>query len=127
MAAVSAMNVNGRNAWKCGPFGAHILALDVLLATGEVRTLSPGRDPHALLCLRWQPGPVGHHHVNHRPATAYRFRVRHRPEAFRRLHWMSILAMFAEEEHNSDFMEAWLDGFASGSQLGRGHAHQRQR
>ncbi len=40
-----AMNVNGRNAWKSGPFGAYILSLDVLLVTGEVRTLMPEREP----------------------------------------------------------------------------------
>ena len=32
----------------------------------------------------------------------------------------AIMDMFAEEEHGSDFMEAWLDGFAGGDQLGRG-------
>jgi FAD/FMN-containing dehydrogenase len=31
-----------------------------------------------------------------------------------------IFRLFAEEERRSDFMEAWLDGFASGNQLGRG-------
>jgi hypothetical protein len=30
------------------------------------------------------------------------------------------MSMFAEEEQGSDFMEAWLDGFAGGDQLGRG-------
>jgi len=32
-----------------------------------------------------------------------------------------IFALFTEEEGQSDFMEAWLDGFAGGSQLGRGN------
>src|SRR6266516_6757760 len=36
-----AMNVNGKNAWKCGSFGEHLLSLTVLLATGQVLTLSP--------------------------------------------------------------------------------------
>ena len=31
-----------------------------------------------------------------------------------------VLALLAEEEAHSDFMEAWLDGFASGPDLGRG-------
>ena len=34
--------------------------------------------------------------------------------------WIEVLAAFADEEPTSDFMEAWLDGFASGDQLGRG-------
>ncbi len=40
----AAMNVNGRNAWKCGPFGASILSLEVMLTSGEVCTLTPQGD-----------------------------------------------------------------------------------
>jgi hypothetical protein len=40
----AAMNVNGKNAWKCGPFGEHIRAIDVMLASGDLCTLTPERD-----------------------------------------------------------------------------------
>ena len=41
----TAMNVNGKNAWKDGTFGEHILSLDVMFASGEVCTLKPEQDP----------------------------------------------------------------------------------
>ena len=33
-----AMNVNGKNAWKCGSFSEHLLSITVLLATGQMLT-----------------------------------------------------------------------------------------
>lgn len=116
----AAMNVNGRNAWKCDPFGAFILALDVLLATGDLVTLVRGRDTPLLrafvgsmgllgiitsITVQLQRIASGHVTVRRRSAPALG----------------ELLTLFAEEEETSDFMEAWLDGFATGRQLGRGH------
>ena len=114
-----AMNVNGRNSWKYGPFGAHIISLDVLFATGESCTLSPEQAPllfHAFIgsmgllgiitaiTLQLQRVNSGYVGVRKHPASSL----------------SEIFSIFAEEEPDSDFMEAWLDGFARGSQLGRG-------
>jgi decaprenylphospho-beta-D-ribofuranose 2-oxidase len=115
-----AMNVNGRNAWKCGPFGANILALDVLLATGEVRKLARERDTQLLRAFVGSLGLLG-------ILTSITLQLQRTTSGFVTLRRRSgssldeILALFAEEEPNSDFMEAWLDGFARGPQLGRGH------
>ena len=114
-----AMNVNGRNAWKSGPFGESILSLDVLLSTGEMRTLVPEREPqlfHAFVGSMGLLGIITSVTIQlQRLASDYVF-VRRRPAAG----LDEIFALFAEEEQNSDFMEAWLDGFARGNQLGRG-------
>jgi decaprenylphospho-beta-D-ribofuranose 2-oxidase len=116
----AAMNVNGRNSWKYGPFGANILALDVLLASGEIRTLERERDVelfHAFvgslgllgfitsITIQMQRIPSGSVLVSRRSAADL----------------AGIFSIFAEEEGHSDFMEAWLDGFSSGNKLGRGH------
>jgi decaprenylphospho-beta-D-ribofuranose 2-oxidase len=115
----AAMNVNGRNAWKCGPFGANILAMDVLLATGELLTLTHEDDPQLFrafvgsmgllgiitsVTLQLQRTNSGYVSVRKRPANSLD----------------EIFSLMAGEEQNSDFMEAWLDGFANGDQLGRG-------
>ena len=115
-----AMNVNGRNAWKCGPFGAFVLSLDVLLPSGELRTLSPGQDPqlfHAFVGSLGLLGIITSVTVQLQPMASGHVSVRRRSAAA----LDGIFAIFAEEENNSDYMEAWLDGFARGSQLGRGH------
>ncbi len=61
------MNVNGKNASKCGPFDEHIRALDVMFASGDFCTLTPERDAplfHTFICSM---GVAGHHHVDYRP------------------------------------------------------------
>jgi decaprenylphospho-beta-D-ribofuranose 2-oxidase len=115
----TAMNVNGRDAWKWGPFGAHVLALDVVLASGEMCTLKPERDPQLLhafvgsmgllgvitaITVQLQPISTGQVHIHSRPAASL----------------AEIFSLFAAAQASSDYMEAWLDGFARGRQLGRG-------
>ena len=115
----AAMNVNGRNAWKCGPMGAHILALDVLLANGEARTLEPKRDRQLFQAFIGSLGLLGiitSITVQLQRISSGYVSLRRRPAAS----FDEIFSLFAEEEAQSDFMEAWLDGFARGDQLGRG-------
>jgi decaprenylphospho-beta-D-ribofuranose 2-oxidase len=115
-----AMNVNGRNAWKCDPFGAHILSLDVLFTTGEVCTLVPEQDIQLLRAFVGSMGLLG----IITSITVQLQRIASGYVSIRRRSATSldeILNALAEEEQKSDFMEAWLDGFASGPQLGRGN------
>lgn len=113
-----AMNVNGKNAWKCGSFGEHILSLTVLLANGQEMTLAPESDPDLFqafvgsagllgvitsITLQFQRIPSGNVDVFTRPAASFG----------------EILTIF-QEEQAADFLEAWVDGFARGRSLGRG-------
>lgn len=115
----AAMNVNGRNAWKCGPFGASILSLDVLLASGEARTRAPEQDAQLFHAFVGSMGLLG-------ILTSITVRLQRIPSGYVTVRRRSaassdeIFTLFAEEEQGSDFMEAWLDGFARGDQLGRG-------
>ena len=116
----AAMNVNGRNAWKCGPFGATIISLDVLFPTGETRTLAPGSEPRLFQAFVGSMGLLGFITsitVQLQRITSGYVTLRRRSAAS----LDEIFALFAEEEGRSDFMEAWLDGFAGGGQLGRGN------
>jgi decaprenylphospho-beta-D-ribofuranose 2-oxidase len=116
----AAMNVNGRNAWKCGAFGSTILALDVLFPMGETCTLTPERDPQLFYAFVGSMGLLG-------IITSITIQLQRIPSGYvtvRRRYATSmdeIFNLFDEEEQASDFMEAWLDGFAIGGQLGRGH------
>jgi decaprenylphospho-beta-D-ribofuranose 2-oxidase len=113
-----AMNVNGKNAWKCGSFGEHLLSLTVLLASGRVLTLSPTSDPQLFLALVGSAGllgiiisitlqlqriPSGSTDVLLRPAAS-----------------LSEVLAILQEEQSADYVEAWVDGFARGRHLGRG-------
>jgi FAD/FMN-containing dehydrogenase len=113
-----AMNVNGKNAWKCGSFGEHVLSLTLLLATGQVLTLSPERDPQLFQALVGSAGLLG-------VITSITLQLKRIPSGRVDIQVRSatsigeILAMF-QEEQSADFQEAWVDGFAGGHQLGRG-------
>ena len=115
----AAMNVNDRNAWKCGPFGAYILSLDVLLTTGESSTIVQARDTELFRAFVGSLGLLG-------IITSITVQLQRIPSGFVTVRRHSaasldgIMTMFAEEEQGSDFMEACLDGFAGGDQLGRG-------
>ncbi|HEY7357063.1 MAG TPA: FAD-binding oxidoreductase, partial [Ktedonobacterales bacterium] len=116
----AAMNVNGKNAWKYGPFGEHIRAIDVLLASGDICTLTPERDAplfHAFIGGLGLLGIMTAITVQLQRVSSGRVTIRRRSAAS----LADIFTLFAEEQQMSDFLEAWLDGFAGGQQLGRGY------
>lgn len=115
----AAMNVTGKNAWNCGSFGEHLLAIDVLLATGETRTLMPEQDVQLFSAFVGSLGLLGiitSVTVQLRRITSERVSIHVRSAAS----LADIFTIFAEEAQTSDFLEAWVDGFAGGRQLGRG-------
>ena len=113
-----AMNVNGKNAWKCGSFGEHLLSLTVLLATGQTLTLSPESNPQLFQAFVGSAGLLGiitSITLQLQRVTSGNVDVLVRPAAS----FSEILTIF-QEEQSADFLEAWVDGFAGGRSLGRG-------
>jgi decaprenylphospho-beta-D-ribofuranose 2-oxidase len=113
-----AMNVNGKNAWKCGSFGEHVLSITILLANGQELTISPESDPQLFravvgsagllgiitsITLQLQRIPSGSVDVRMQPAAS-----------------IGEILTILQEEQSADYLEAWVDGIASGCQLGRG-------
>ncbi len=113
-----AMNVNGKNAWKCGSFGEHVLSLTVLLATGEMLTLCPVRDPQLFQAIVGSAGLLG-------IITSITLQLQRIPSGNVDILVRSaasfgeVLEIF-QEEQSADFLEAWVDGFAVGRYSGRG-------
>ncbi|MGZ6388051.1 MAG: FAD-binding oxidoreductase [Ktedonobacterales bacterium] len=104
-----AMNVTGKNAWKCGPFGEHILSLSVLLATGRMLTLSSQSDPELFYAVVGSAGLLGiitSITLQLRRITAGSLDVVVHPAA-------SLDELFAvfQEEQSADFLEGLVDGF----------------
>jgi len=114
-----AMNVNGKNAWKYGTFGEHLLSLTVLLATGQMLTLSPESDPQLFQAFVGSAGLLG-------IITSITLQLQRIPsqsvDVFVRpaASIGEILTIFQQEEQSADFLEAWVDGFAGGHNFGRG-------
>src|SRR5438477_1846857 len=113
-----AMNVNGKNAWKCGSFGEHLLSLTVLLATGQVLTLSPESNPQLFQAFVGSGGLLGiitSITLQLQRITSGSVDVAVRPAAS-----LGEIFTIFQEEQSADFLEAWVDGFAGGRYLGRG-------
>lgn len=113
-----AMNVNGKNAWKFGSFGEHLLSLTLLLANGQLLTLSPTCYPELFRAVVGSAGLLGiitSVTLQLQRIPSGRVDVRMRPAAS----LGEILRIFHEEQR-ADYLEAWVDAFAGGRSLGRG-------
>ncbi|MGO8948761.1 MAG: FAD-binding oxidoreductase [Ktedonobacterales bacterium] len=113
------MNVVGKNSVNCGTFGDHILALEVLLAGGNVLSLTPERDGklfHAFVGSLGLLGIVISATLQLQRLPSDRVRVETRGAAT----LAEMFALFAQQQPQSDFIEGWIDGFAVAHELGRG-------
>ncbi|GCE21555.1 FAD-binding oxidoreductase [Dictyobacter kobayashii] len=113
-----AMNVNGKNAWKTGSFGEHLLSLTVLLAGGQLLTLSPEQEPELFRAFVGSAGLLG-------IIISITFQLQRIPSGYVDVHVqpassLGELLRILEEEQSADYLEAWVDGFAGGRWLGRG-------
>ncbi len=123
LAGCASMNIHGKNCFKVGPFGDHVLELDLLTAAGERKTLSREREPELFLAAIAGLGLLG-------AVTRVKLELKHvdsgqmrvRPIVVRTLEHM--FDTFVERMPDSDYLVGWVDCFASGPALGRGLVHQ---
>lgn len=114
-----AMNVHGKNAWRAGSLGEHVLAFDLLTPDGTIRTVTPERDPdlfHAAIGGLGMLGIITS--VTLRLRRIQAGAVRARQHAVQNM--AEMFACFAEESPTAEYLVGWIDGFATGANLGRG-------
>jgi len=125
LAGSVAMNIHGKNCFKVGPFGNHVLELDLLTASGERLALSRERDAERFRSVIGGLGLLG-------AVTRVKMQLKHvdtgqlrvRPLVAKTLAHM--FDTFVERIPDSDYLVGWVDCFASGPVLGRGLVHQAQ-
>ncbi len=116
------MNIHGKNCFKVGPFGDHVLELDLLTASGERKTLSRECQPELFRAVVAGLGLLG-------AVTRVKLQLKHVESGRMRVSPIiaeSLPQMFdAFEEHmpRADYAVGWIDCFASGRSLGRGLVH----
>jgi len=123
MGGCVAMNIHGKNCFKAGPFGDHVLELDLLTAAGEQRTLSREREGElfrAVVAGLGLLGAVTRVKLKLKKVESARLRVW--PVRTRTLGEM--FDCFDERLERSDYLVGWVDCFAGGSALGRGLVHE---
>lgn len=117
------MNIHGKNCFKVGPFGDHVLELDLLTATGETKTLSRTQEPELFRAVIGGLGLLG-------AVTRVKLQMKHLDSGqlkVRPLVSSSLAHMFeqfVERMPDSDYLVGWTDCFATGAALGRGLVHQ---
>ncbi len=122
LGACAAMNIHGKNAFRAGPFGDHVRAFDLLLASGE--TLRCTREEHADV-FHAAIGGAGLLGVMTKltlqlePVESGRLRV----EAAWAPDFAALFAAFDARLAAADYLVGWVDAFATGSALGRGQLH----
>jgi len=123
MGGCVAMNIHGKNCFKAGPFGDHVLELDLLTAAGELRTLSREREPELFRAVIAGLGLLG---------AVTRVRLKLKKVESGRLRVVPIRTRTLAEKYDcftarlgqSDYLVGWVDCFAGGGALGRGLVHQ---
>lgn len=117
-----AMNVHGKNNFRVGPFGDHVLELDVLTAGGEL-----------LRCSREENADVFHAAIGGMGLLGALTRVKLKLKKVHsgRLRVTSITGRSLDEMFDSfearlpesDYLVGWVDCLAKGRALGRGVIH----
>ena len=117
------MNIHGKNCFKVGPFGDHVLELDLLTAAGEKKTLSRTQEPELFRAVIGGLGLLG-------AVTRVKLQMKHldsgqlRVRPFVSKSLANMFDTFVERIPASDYLVGWIDCFATGSELGRGLVHQ---
>lgn len=117
-----ANNVNGKDSWRAGNFGDQVLALKLLLASGEVLDLARDRDLELFLTVVSGMGMLG----IVVEATLQLRRIDTPYLETSRVEARDVdqlLAMVQAAERDCDFAIVWLDIYARGRHCGRSVVH----
>ena len=118
----AAMNVHGKNAWKLGPIGDHILAFDLMLPSGEIIPCSRDENSDIFFAAIGGFGMLG-------CFTSLTLQMKRiysgllNVDSIASPNLRSMMAYFERHLHDSDYLVGWIDAFASGEKLGRGQIH----
>jgi len=123
LAGCVGMNIHGKNCFKVGPLGDHVIELDLVTASGERLTLGRERDAELFRSVIAGLGLLG-------AVTRVKLKLKHVDSGQLRVRPLvaksvaHMFEIFVERIPDSDYLVGWLDCFASGPVLGRGLVHQ---
>lgn len=113
------MNIHGKNNWKAGTLGEHVLEFTALLPTGEEVTCSPTANPDLFYSLISGAGLLGvFTSITFKLKRLYSGNVRVSAWAMNNL--ATMLADLDEHKANHDYIVGWVDGT---HRDGRGQIH----
>ncbi len=122
LAGCLSMNIHGKNNFRVGPFGEHVVDFDLVTARGETLRCSREDDAdvfHAAIAGLGLLGAITRVKLKLKKVHSGNMRVE--PILGRSLDEM--LDVFEARLGSSDYLVGWVDCFASGKSLGRGAVH----
>lgn len=120
LAGALAMNIHGKNNYCIGTLGDQVVDMDVVLADGELRTLTPDDDLfYSIISGAGLLGIIVRVKIQMKRIESGDLKVL----ATSPRNWDEQFATFEQFEHDADYMVSWIDCFGSGSQAGRGQFH----
>lgn len=115
-----AANVHGKNHWRAGTFGDHVLEVTALMPNGEQVTLTPqDTDFYALVSSMGLLGVFTRITLQLHRIHSGDLLV----EAFATANLHETLTALDEAKDTWDYLVAWVDGTARHQALGRGQIH----
>lgn len=122
MGGSAAMNVHGKNAYRAGTFGDHVLEFDLMLASGE--TITCGREEnsdifHAAIGGFGMLGIFTSLTMQMKRVYSGLLDV----ETCVRADLREMFSYFHENVDQSDYIVGWINAMAGGKSLGRGDVH----
>lgn len=122
MGGSAAMNVHGKNAYRVGPIGDHILEFDLMLASGEIITCSREENRDVFHAAIGGFGMLG-------VFTSLTLQMKRVYSGLLDVETAvcgnmgEMFAYFDEHVAHSDYIVGWMDSLASGRATGRGDVH----
>jgi decaprenylphospho-beta-D-ribofuranose 2-oxidase len=113
-----AADVHGKNHHVAGSFACHVLSLDLMLPSGELRTVTQGGDPVLFWATAGGMGLTGfiiRATIQLKRVETSRLKV----DTIRTSGIDETMAVLAEHDKRYGYTVAWSDSTASGSGLGR--------
>lgn len=117
-----AANIHGKNNFKSGPIGEHVLRFELMLPTGETFTCSRLENAdifHAAIGGFGLLGVIVSAELQLKKLNSGLLAVR----AASVKNWNETFDVFEREQSTSDYLVGWIDCFAGGASAGRGLIH----
>lgn len=119
----AAMNIHGKNNFKVGPIGDHILAFDLLTPAGEILRCSRDDNSDVFHAAIGGFGMLGCF-ITITLAMKRVYSGLLRVEAINTSSLAEMIDVFEARRENADYLVGWIDAFARGKALGRGIIHE---
>ncbi len=119
------MNIHGKNNYRAGPIGEHVLAFEALLPSAELVHCTPARDPDLFYSIIGSAGLLG-------VFTSITMQLKRihsgdlEVEAWTAPNLPAMLDEMEPRKSEADYLVGWVDTTAGGRALGRGQLHQAQ-